>query len=453
MRQERPDEGANSRVAQANKKAAPGPMAMIEAGFGTTPRIPLTGFIVFGLLTFWVYTAVRLALLVRDHAGSRWQEFATSFARAGVEADRVEAARRRGFETGVAVPIAAACIFGIDAALVAAWFLHWIVLGADLDYATIMSAVGGSSALFYAATCMLVVWTTQRIHAHEIAELAIRERGPESVGNHRVVPEESLVSRWEQINNHVALFLIVALPIAASPTVAAHLFLTGATAASVPLPSLGLPSALTLFRGFQGATAADAQFPALVCFALAGVFHFWGTQLLGGLFNSHLAIEAEHGGVPPAGAPAAATSPAAPADDDGLEPYTGSGPFIFVSYKREDFERIRPVLRRIHTWGYRFWYDKGIPGGAEWDALIEEKLKGCAMLLFFVSRGSVESKYCRREVKYVDQLNKPILSLRLEPAELGYGLQMLLTQYQMIDSGAEDFAGEIERALKYMRLL
>lgn len=418
-------------MAQGNTRAGSGSTAMTEAGFGTTPRTPLTDFIVFGLLTFWVYTAVRLALLVRDHARSRWQEFATSFARAGVEADRVEAARRRGFETNIVVPIAAACIFGIDAALVAAWFLRWIVLGADLDYTTIMSAVGSSSALFYAATCMLVVWTTQRIHAHEIAELAIRERGPESVGNHRVVPEESLVSRWEQINNHVALFLIVALPIAASPTVAAHLLLTGTTAAYVPLP-------------------------ALVCFVLAGVFHFWGTRLLGGLFNSHLSIEASHsGGGRPAGdrAPAAMPSPAAPAGDDGLEPYAGSGPFIFVSYKREDFERIRPVLRRIHTWGYRFWYDKGIPGGAEWDALIEEKLKGCAMLLFFVSRGSVESKYCRREVKYVDQLNKPILSLRLEPAELGYGLQMLLTQYQMIDSGAEDFAGEIERALKYMRLL
>lgn len=121
---------------------------------------------------------------------------------------------------------------------------------------------------------------------------------------------------------------------------------------------------------------------------------------------------------------------------------------------RADIEaRVRPILHRVHGWGYRIWYDRGIPGGAEWDALIEERLKRCAMLLFFVSRGSVDSKYCRREVKYVDQLNKPILSVRLEPAELTHGLEMLLTQYQMVDASAENFAAEMERALRYQRLL
>lgn len=138
---------------------------------------------------------------------------------------------------------------------------------------------------------------------------------------------------------------------------------------------------------------------------------------------------------------------------DGLDPYTGTEPFIFISYKRDDIERVRPILHRVRGWGYRIWYDRGIPGGAEWDSLIEERLKNCALLLYFISRGAVESKYCRREVKYVDQLNKPILSVRLEPAELTHGLEMLLTQYQMVDAGAADFAGEIERALKYQRLL
>ena len=124
-----------------------------------------------------------------------------------------------------------------------------------------------------------------------------------------------------------------------------------------------------------------------------------------------------------------------------------------MSYKRDDIDRVLPVIERVRGWGYRIWYDRGIPGGAEWDSLIEERLKSCALLLFFVSRGSVESKYCRREVKYTDQLNKPILSVRLEPAELGHGLGMLLTQYQMVDVGAGDFSGEIERALKYLRVL
>jgi hypothetical protein len=277
----------------------------------------------------------------------------------------------------------------------------------------------------------------RRIHAHEVSELAIRGHGVEITGNDRIVPDEAMVARWEQISNHVSLFLILSLAMVSAPVLAAHLF-------------------------FTGATADYAGLPALFCFVLGGVFHFWGTRLLLGLFNSHLALETAHrGGWRAASARGAddgtesqprATVLSARASDS-LEPYSGSDSFIFISYKRDDFEQIRPVLQRVCGWGYRIGYDKGIPGGAEWDALIEDRLKRCAMLPFFMSRGSVESKYCRREVKFVDQLNKPILSLRLEPAELRHGPEMLLTRYKIIDVTAEDFAGEFERALKYQRVL
>jgi hypothetical protein len=62
------------------------------------------------------------------------------------------------------------------------------------------------------------------------------------------------------------------------------------------------------------------------------------------------------------------------------------GDFIFVSYKREDLPRITPFLTRICEWGYEIWYDRGIPGGAEWDALIEEKVSQCKVLLVFLSQ-------------------------------------------------------------------
>lgn len=136
-----------------------------------------------------------------------------------------------------------------------------------------------------------------------------------------------------------------------------------------------------------------------------------------------------------------------------VEPYAGEGPFIFASYKREDFERIAPLLQVIHDAGYRVWYDKGIPGSAEWAALLEERLKSCKLLLFFMSRESVESKYCRREIGYADSRNKPILSVRLEDAELKHGLDMTLSQYQMVDATAQGLTVEIERALKHQRIL
>ncbi len=416
-----------------NLRPSTGRRATTEADFGRTPRIPATGFIVFGLLTFWVYTVLRLAALVNEHAESRWREISTRLANAGVPADIMDKMRQRGFRTSTRVPFVAAGLFAISEIIIVVWCAKWVFLGgSDFDY--IVNLVVAASVAFYAATLAFVIWIARRIHDHEVNELAIRERGPEIIANDRIVPDETMVARWEQINNHISLFLIVAFAIAGSPVVAALLFLSGATAAYP-----GLPSLLVLI--------------------LAGVFHVWGTRLVLGLFNSHLAIEAAHSHAADsdrstvAAMPGARSSPAAsvPAvDDEELELYTGSGPFIFVSYKREDFDRVRPLLLRIQRWGYGIWYDKGIPGGAEWDALIEDKLKRCAMLLFCISRSSADSKYCRREVKYVDQLNKPILSLQLEPAHLGHGLEMLLTQYQIIDTDARDFPSQLERALRFL---
>jgi len=396
---------------------------------GAATREPLTGFLVWGLLSFWVYTALRLAQRWRDHVEERWRDLGPGLEKNATGAADVSAVRHRGFATGLAMPYGAAAAFVLSGVLVVVWFTRWILVGSTSDYWAIMGAVGLSSLLFYAGTCALVLWLARGLEVHEQAEVLIIERGSDAVAALRRAPPAVMVARWEQLHNHVALFLIVALPMVASPALGTHFFLT---------------------RGF----ADNALWPAALCFLLAAVFHYWGTKLLVGLYNGHLAfVPAHRTGQFDAGSSQVVAAMASAGGADTIEPYDGDEPYIFVSYKRDDLERIKPVLQRINSWGYRLWYDKGIPGGAEWDALIEQKLKGCILMLFFVSRGSVESKYCRREVKYTDQLNKPILSIRIEPVELAHGLEMLLTQYQMVDASAQDFSGEIKRALQYLRLL
>lgn len=132
------------------------------------------------------------------------------------------------------------------------------------------------------------------------------------------------------------------------------------------------------------------------------------------------------------------------------EPYDGQEPFLFVSYKRQDMPRIAPILRRLVRDGHNVWYDKGIPGGSEWDAQIEERLTACRLVLLFVSQAAVRSKYVRREVKFADMLDKPLLSVKLEEAALGDGMNMLLTQYQMVDAAAADFDPQLRRAIHYL---
>ena len=125
--------------------------------------------------------------------------------------------------------------------------------------------------------------------------------------------------------------------------------------------------------------------------------------------------------------------------------------YIFISYKREDLSRMAEIICNMISWGYPVWYDREIPGGAEWSALIEEKILGCKMLVACLSDVAVNSKWVRREIKFADSENRPILGIRLDDnVELKEGLKIILDQYQMLDVSRADFSGALEKAIKHL---
>jgi len=133
-------------------------------------------------------------------------------------------------------------------------------------------------------------------------------------------------------------------------------------------------------------------------------------------------------------------------------PYAGNEQYLFMSYKHANATAIAPLLDAILELGYRVWYDAGIPGASEWDAVIEDRLKSADAVVVFLSREAVLSKYVRREVKYADMINKPILTIKLEEAKLSHGLEMLLTNYQIIGTPTDPAGREaLDRALRYLR--
>ena len=142
--------------------------------------------------------------------------------------------------------------------------------------------------------------------------------------------------------------------------------------------------------------------------------------------------------------------PSAPAGPP--EPYAGNGDYFFVSYSQRDIDRVGPLMERIARGGNNLWYDRGIPGGAEWDSMIEERIQSCIGIVLFLTEAAVESKFVRREVKFADAIDKRIVTLRLDTVELKHGLHMLLTQYQML-APERVTASEISLALGYVHKL
>lgn len=128
--------------------------------------------------------------------------------------------------------------------------------------------------------------------------------------------------------------------------------------------------------------------------------------------------------------------------------YEGPEPYIFISYKHQDATLVAPMLQHLDEGGRHIWLDRGIRGGEEWDTVLEERIQGCVLLMAFISQGAIDSKYCRREIKFADALDKPMLFVALEPVRLAQGMQMLLQQYQMIFTSADNCQQKIDEAIR-----
>lgn len=243
--------------------------AFSHGGFGGSQRLSATGFVVLGLLTFWVYSVLQFANVLNKHFKRRWAEIQAREDLQQVETDTLINFQKQGFSFHNHIPYLAAGLFAVDAILVIRWFIIGVVQGYEFEYGWVIYTIGITSCIFYLATLLTMLWALATVRRHEIAELLIVEQGAIALQQPQFELGGELVKRWERNANLISLFLIVALPIAFSPTIGAHLFLTGIN----PDYELWLP---------------------LGCFLLAAVFHVWGTVLLVGLYNQHLDAEAQY---------------------------------------------------------------------------------------------------------------------------------------------------------------
>ena len=129
------------------------------------------------------------------------------------------------------------------------------------------------------------------------------------------------------------------------------------------------------------------------------------------------------------------------------EPFQSERGFLVVSYARSDLTRVAPFLNSVVSWGFSVWYDRGIPGGVEWNAMIEQRVATSDAVLLFLSEVAASSRWVRREVKFADFLEKHIAIVALEPMTHVEGLNMLLTQYQIIDGANPSWQAELRASL------
>jgi TolB-like protein/tetratricopeptide (TPR) repeat protein len=120
----------------------------------------------------------------------------------------------------------------------------------------------------------------------------------------------------------------------------------------------------------------------------------------------------------------------------------GSMTDVFISYKREDYARVKPLADALTADGLQVWWDMEIPGGAGWRQTIEDALRNAKCVLVVWSRRSVgpEGEFVQEEATHA-KARGVYLPICIDPVQppLGFGQIQVLPLLRW--NGRRDDAG------------
>jgi len=118
---------------------------------------------------------------------------------------------------------------------------------------------------------------------------------------------------------------------------------------------------------------------------------------------------------------------------------------VFISYSREDKDKVLELTAKLSAAGVPIWMDVGgIDGATMWGEEIVHALEQAKVLLLMVSESAVRSHNVAKEVVLASERKSHILPVHLERTEIPPGLRYPLAGIQHI----EYFHGDAEENLK-----
>jgi len=121
---------------------------------------------------------------------------------------------------------------------------------------------------------------------------------------------------------------------------------------------------------------------------------------------------------------------------------------MFVSYSHFDKKIVKSVVKELHDLGFDVWIDsRGLRGGSSWRKEIEKAINDCDILLLFMSSRSLKSRYVQKELRLAVEIEKPIIPLRLEEAQIPHSLNSILLEIQWIAYGEKGWKSKLLVAL------
>jgi len=105
---------------------------------------------------------------------------------------------------------------------------------------------------------------------------------------------------------------------------------------------------------------------------------------------------------------------------------------IFISYARNDAERVDRLVEGLRQLRYDAWVDEELTGGQAWWETVLAQIRASSAVLVALSPAALESVAVRREYEYADAVRRPLLPVVVDRVRLET-LPALLAPLQVVD--------------------
>src|ERR1051326_7681465 len=96
---------------------------------------------------------------------------------------------------------------------------------------------------------------------------------------------------------------------------------------------------------------------------------------------------------------------------------------LFISYSRTDSAFVDRLEADLKARNFQPWVDRRkLEGGQDWSAELQKAIENCQLMLVVLSPEAMASKYVRREYRYADSQDKPIIPLNWRPTKVPFEL-------------------------------
>ena len=90
---------------------------------------------------------------------------------------------------------------------------------------------------------------------------------------------------------------------------------------------------------------------------------------------------------------------------------------VFVSYSSRDEAAVQRLISALRLADEDVWWDEELDGGESWWRMILEQIRRCDVFVYALSQNSLDSKSCQAELRYAQDLGKPILPVQIGRVE------------------------------------